>query len=64
LKLYAQARSLRGQGTLPFDYREALAWLQLGDTAKARGLLQRFVNAGRGHPKNLEDAKERLATLG
>jgi tetratricopeptide (TPR) repeat protein len=64
LKLYAQARSLRGQATLPFDYREALAWLQLGDTAKARALLQRFVNAGRGHPKNLEDARERLAKLG
>lgn len=64
LKLYAQARGLRGQATLPFDYREALAWLQLGDVAKAKALLQRFVNAGRGHPKNLEDAKARLAKLG
>lgn len=64
LKLYAQARALRGQATLPFDYREALAWLQLGDTAKAKALLQRFVGAGRGHPKSLEDAKQRLAKLG
>lgn len=64
LKLYGQARGLRGHATLPFDYREALAWLQLGDAVKAKALLQRFVNAGRGHPKNLEDAKERLGKLG
>jgi tetratricopeptide (TPR) repeat protein len=64
LKLYGQARSLRGHANLPIDYREALAWLQLGDGAKARALLQRFVNAGRGHPKNLEDAKTRLSKLG
>ncbi|WP_374675445.1 hypothetical protein [Ideonella sp.] len=64
LRLYAQARGLRGQAGLPLDYREALAWLGLGDTAKARALLQRFVSAGRGHPKHLEDARERLARLG
>jgi tetratricopeptide (TPR) repeat protein len=64
LRYYAQARTLRGHAGLPIDYREALAWLVLGDTAKAKPLLQRFVSAGRGHPKNLEDAKERLAKLG
>ncbi|MGM9491782.1 tetratricopeptide repeat protein [Ideonella sp. YS5] len=64
IRYYAQARALRGQAGLPIDYREALAWLLLGDTAKARALLQRFVAAGRGHPKNVEDAKERLAKLG
>lgn len=64
VRLYTQARTLRGQLSLPIDYREALAWLQIGDLAKARALLQRFVNAGRGHPKNLEDARERLARLG
>ena len=64
LRFYTQARTLRGHATLPIDYREALAWLQLGDLAKAKALLQKFVSAGRGHPKNLEDAKERLAKLG
>lgn len=63
LRLFAQARTLRGQLSLPIDYREALAWLQLGDLAKAKALLQKFVSAGRGHPKNLEDAKERLGKL-
>jgi tetratricopeptide (TPR) repeat protein len=64
LRYYDRARTLRGHAGLPIDYREALAWLVLGDTAKAKALLQRFVSAGRGHPKNLEDAKERLAKLG
>ena len=64
LRYYAQARTLRGHAVLPIDYREALAWLGVGDTAKAKALLQRFVNAGRGHPKNMEDARERLAKLG
>lgn len=64
LRLYAQARGLRGQASLPLDYREALAWLSGGDTAKARALLQRFVSLGRGHPKHLEDARARLAKLG
>jgi tetratricopeptide (TPR) repeat protein len=64
VKLYAQARSLRGHASLPIDYREALAWLQIGDLAKARALLRRFVDAGRGHPRYLEDAKDRLAKLG
>ncbi|MEK8029281.1 hypothetical protein AACH06_00490 [Ideonella sp. DXS29W] len=63
LRFFTQARSLRGQATLPIDYREALVWLQLGDNGKAKSLLQRFVDVGRGHPKNLEDAKERLAKL-
>ena len=63
LRYFAQARTLRGHASLPIDYREALAWLQLGDSAKAKALLQRFVDGGRGHPKSLEDAKERLAKL-
>lgn len=64
LRYYAQARTLRGHASLPIDYREALAWLLLGDNAKAKALLQRFLGSGRGHPKNIEDAKERLARLG
>ena len=64
LRFYAQARTLRGHLNLPLDYREGLAWLLLGDTTKAKALLQRFVGAGRGNPKNLDDAKERLAKLG
>jgi tetratricopeptide (TPR) repeat protein len=64
LRYYAQARTLRGHASLPIDYREALAWLVVGDNAKAKTLLQRFLSSGRGHPKNIEDAKERLAKLG
>lgn len=64
LRYYTQARSLRGQHNLPLDYREALAWLLLGENAKAKTLLQRFISIGRGNPKNLDDAKERLASLG
>jgi predicted Zn-dependent protease len=64
LRYYSQARTLRGQSGLPIDYREALAWLLLGDHPKAKALLQRFVDAGRGNPRNLDDAKERLAKLG
>ena len=64
LRYYTQARTLRGQANLPIDYREALAWLLLGDHPKAKALLQRFVNAGRGNPKALEDAKAQLAKLG
>lgn len=64
LRYYTQARTLRGQANLPIDYREALAWLLLGDHPKAKALLQRFVNAGRGNPKALEDAKEQLVKLG
>jgi tetratricopeptide (TPR) repeat protein len=64
LRYYARARTLRGHASLPLDYREALAWLLIGDKARAKALLQRFVGTGRGHPKNIEDAKERLAMLG
>jgi len=64
LRYYNQARTLRGHAALPIDYREALAWLVLGDHAKTKALLQRFVSAGRGNPKSIEDAKERLAKLG
>jgi tetratricopeptide (TPR) repeat protein len=63
LRHYAQARTLRGHSNLPLDYREALAWLLLGDSAKAKTLLQRFVEVGRGGAKNLDDAKEKLAKL-
>jgi len=63
LRHYTQARSLRGHSQLPLDYREALVWLLLGDTAKAKPLLQRFVDAGRGGAKNLDDAKDKLAKL-
>lgn len=63
VRLYTQARTLRGHATLPIDYREALAWLLLGDNTKAKALLQKFVHIGRGHPKNIEDAKERLGKL-
>lgn len=63
LRHFGQARGLRGQASLPLDYREALAWLALGDSGRAKPLLQRFIAAGRGVPQQLEDARERLARL-
>jgi tetratricopeptide (TPR) repeat protein len=59
-----RARTLQGADRLPIDYRLALAWLQKGDKARAKSLLERFVSAGKGHPNNLGDAKKRLAELG
>ncbi|MED5618766.1 tetratricopeptide repeat protein [Ideonella sp. BN130291] len=59
-----RARTLQGADRLPVDYRLALAWLQKGDKARAKPLLERFVSQGKGHPNNLGDAKKRLAELG
>jgi tetratricopeptide (TPR) repeat protein len=59
-----RARGLTGAVRLPIDYRLGLAWLQKGDKARAKSLLERFVSAGKGHPNNLGDAKKRLAELG
>ncbi len=60
---FERAAALDRAGTLPIEYRAALAHLAKGDREKARTLLTRFVAAGKGSSKNLDDAKKRLAQL-
>jgi tetratricopeptide (TPR) repeat protein len=60
---FEHAATLDGAADLPIDYRAALAHQARGDRDKARLLLNRFVAAGKGGSKNLDDAKKRLAQL-
>lgn len=61
---FERAAALNGAAELPIDYRMALAYQGKGDRDKSRALLTRFVAAGKGNPKNLDDARKRLAELG
>lgn len=58
------AHGLAGAEQQPIDYRQGIAYMDLGERDKARAVLQRFVLAGRGTPENLEDARRRLKDLG
>ena len=64
VKRLEQARGLKGAGVLPIDYRLGMAWQAQGQTAAARAALGRFVAAGKGNSKALDDARKRLAQLG
>lgn len=59
-----KARGLIGAHSMPIDYRQGVAYQDLGDKDKARALLQRFVQTPRVAPNNLSDAKKRLKELG
>ncbi|MBB4841661.1 tetratricopeptide (TPR) repeat protein [Paucibacter oligotrophus] len=59
------ARKLDGADKLPVDHRLGLALLAKGDKPQARLALQRFVSSAKHpNPRNLEDAKKKLAELG
>jgi hypothetical protein len=58
------ASRLEGGKDLPVDYRLGIALQAKGERDKARAALSRYVTAGKGNPKNLDDAKKRLAELG
>jgi len=60
---YQRALSLEGAAALPVDYRLGIAWQAKGERDKARAAFTRFIGAGKGSPKNLDDAKKRLAEL-
>jgi tetratricopeptide (TPR) repeat protein len=60
---FERAAALDWSKGLPIDYRAALAYQAKGDREKARVLLTRFVAAGKGNPKNIDDAKKRLAQM-
>lgn len=64
IRLFEQARTLEGADSLPVDHRLGVALQLKGDKAQARKVLERFVAAKRGNPRNLEDARKRLAELG
>jgi len=64
LKLLERCASLRGAAQLPLDYRLGLSQQALGQTDAARASFKRFVAAGKGESKSIDDAKKRLAQLG
>ena len=49
---------------LPIDYRLGIALQAQGQAEAAKAALARFVAAGRGSNKSLDDARKRLAQLG
>lgn len=62
--LFQQAARLPQADPLPIDYRLGLSQLALGQTDAARASLKRFVAAGRGSSRTLDDARRRLEQLG
>jgi tetratricopeptide (TPR) repeat protein len=61
---YEKAAKLEDAGILPIDYRIGLAQQALGQPAAAKAAFTRFVAAGKGARKSLDDAKKRLEQLG
>jgi len=59
-----RAAALPGRDELPIDYRLGLAWQAKGDPVRARAAFTRYVGSVEPNPKNLEDAKKRLADMG
>jgi len=64
IRQFERARGLEGAEALPLDHRLGVAWQMKGDKAQAKALLERFVANKKANPRNLEDAKKRLAELG
>lgn len=64
IRHFERSRSLEGADAFPFDHRLGVAWQMKGDKVQARASLERFVASKRANPRNLEDAKKRLAELG
>ena len=60
---FERAATLDRTAELPIDYRAGLAYQAKGDRDKARTLLTRFAASGKGSPKNIDDAKKRLAQM-
>ena len=64
LAWYDKSRRGEGAASLPIDYRAGLSHQALGQAAAARESLGRFVKAGKGPKKSLDDARKRLEQLG
>jgi len=63
IKLLERARALEGADKLPIDHRLGIALLAKGDRPAAKLALERFVVSKKPNPRNLEDARKRLAEL-
>lgn len=59
-----RARLLEGADRYPIDHRLGEVLIAKGDKAGAKQALERFVQNKRANPRNLEDAKKKLAELG
>ena len=64
VKRFELARPLKGAAQLPIDYRLGIALQAQGQAEPAKAALARFVAAGKGNGKALDDAKKRLVQLG
>ncbi len=64
VKLLEQCARLRGAAQLPLDYRLGLSQQALGQNDAARASFKRYVAAGKGESKSIDDAKKRLGQLG
>jgi tetratricopeptide (TPR) repeat protein len=60
---FTAASTLQGVADLPNDYRLGIALQAKGSRELARAAFVRFVAAGKGNPKHLEDAQKRLTEL-
>lgn len=63
IALLERCAALEGAERLPLDYRLGIALQSKGDRDRARSAFARYVAAGRGNPKFLDDAKKRLVDL-
>ena len=63
IKALERARTLEGGDRLPVDHRLGLALLAKGDKPAARVALERFVANKPANPRNLDDAKKKLAEI-
>jgi tetratricopeptide (TPR) repeat protein len=63
LKALERARGLELAERFPIDHRIGIALMNKGDKAAAKAALERFVTSKRANPRNLEDARKRLAQL-
>ncbi|MDT7838504.1 tetratricopeptide repeat protein [Aquabacterium sp. OR-4] len=64
VRVYEQVRMLRGAAQLPIDYRLGQSYESLGQAEPARAAYGRYIKRGVGQPKQLDDARKRLALLG
>lgn len=64
LRQLERCRTLEGADRYPLDHRIGLALLAKGDKPGAKLALERFVQNRRANPRNVEDARKRLAELG
>jgi Flp pilus assembly protein TadD len=58
------AATLPGHDALPIDHRLGVAWQGKGDVAQAKAAYARFLALPGQNPRNIDEAKKRLAELG